>query len=217
LVHGEFHLGKFKTSKNLNGSSVSIASLNDSAGILAVLKSNLIEIEDAEELTSDKRQYFEEHGFLRKEVNEKFYRDLIRDHNWHIYIVKSANNKILGFASVNNNKSNVYEFRSTLEKIYTKNERTRTLLTNVNMKFAYLDQISINPDYQRKGLATILLNSILSDVNLPLVAFIVELPLANKASAKWHEYNRFEIAATAYGNYKGKQFKWRIYIHWNRK
>ncbi len=51
--------------------------------------------------------------------------------------------------------------------------------------------------------------------NIPLVAFIVELPLANKASALWHKNNRFDLAATCDGEYKKKKFQWSILIHWN--
>ena len=65
--------------------------------------------------------------------------------------------------------------------IQIENDKTKDLLLNDDTEFAYLDQISILPEYKRKGIATAIFNKALSVIQTPIVAFIVEKPLFNKA------------------------------------
>jgi len=58
--------------------TVQIASLKDSSGIHNALKQNIIEIRDFDEITDEQRKELEERGFLRKEVDEDFYIQLIQ-------------------------------------------------------------------------------------------------------------------------------------------
>ena len=97
------------------------------------------------------------------------------------------------------------------------NERTKDLLLNEEIEFAYLDQVSILPEYKRKGIGTAIFKEALLKINTPIVAFIVENPIFNKASVYWHEHNGFEFSAISYGEYKGKDFKFQIFIHWNKR
>ena len=195
---------------------VEIAKSKDALGVYNALKENLIEIHDFDKISKKQRKYLENRGFLRKEVDIKYYKELIEDQKCDIYIAKNINGDIIGFASIHKNKYNIANFRTTLDNLYTDDKNIEELLTSKEKKFAYLDQISIIPDYQRKGVGIAILNQILANTGVPIVAFIVEIPLANKASALWHEYNGFELAATCDGIYKEKKFQWWIYIHWNK-
>ncbi len=195
---------------------VEIAKSKDALGVYNALKENLIEIHDFDKISKKQRKYLENRGFLRKEVDIEYYKELIEDPNCDIYVAKNNNGDIIGFASTHKNKYNIANFRTTLDNLYTDDKNIEELLTSKEKKFAYLDQISIIPDYQRKGVGIAILNQILANTGVPIVAFIVEIPLANKASALWHEYNGFELVATCDGIYKEKKFQWWIYIHWNK-
>jgi L-amino acid N-acyltransferase YncA len=159
----------------------------------------------------------EEHGFLRKEVDIDYYKKLINNENCEVYIAKTKNGDIIGFATVFRNKYNVRNFRSTLENLYIDNKEIMALLTKKDKKFAHLDQISIIPDYKRKGVGYGIISKALYDIKSSFIAFIVEKPLANKASALWHEYCGFELVGTADGSYKGQKFEWKIYLNWNNE
>jgi len=195
--------------------TVEIAKIEDSLGVYNALKQNLIETRDFDKIPKEQRKHLENQGFLRKEVDMNYYKDLIEDPNTDIYVGKNNHGDILAFASIHKDKFNVYNFRTTLDNLYPNDEKIRDLLTTEETKFLYLDQVSVIPEFKRKGIGTIILKKILADSELPIVTFIVEEPLANKASALWHEYNDFKLEATCDGEYKGKKFVWLIYIHWN--
>lgn len=192
---------------------VSVADPSDAEGIYKALKSNLVEIKDVDSLSEDQIRDLEQKGFLRKEVDIQYYRKLIKDRKTDIYIAKSKDWGILGFASIHKEQVNIYELRCTLETLDIKNPDYKDLLVNEKTKFIYLDQISVLNEYKRIGIASKLMKAILKDNLEPIVAFIVKKPLNNKASALWHEYNSFELIGTADGRYKSKQFQWNIYIH----
>ena len=194
---------KYVNPKNLEV-TVQIASLRDSSGIHNALKQNLIEIRDFDEITEEQRKELENRGFLRKEVDEDFYVQLIQDVNKKIYVAKNKRGDVIGFASIYNNENNIKTIRKTLQNLYIKDKEILDLLVNEKREFAYLDQISIVPEFKRKGVGTTILEKALVEINIPLVAFIVKLPLMNKASALWHEHFGFE--------YKGEKFEWLIYI-----
>ena len=59
---------------------------------------------------------------------------------------------------------------------------------NESTEFAYLDQVSILPEFKRKGVGTAIFQKALLKLDSPVVAFIVEKPLFNKASIYWHEF-----------------------------
>jgi len=195
--------------------TIEIASLEDALGVYNAFKQNLIEIQDFDNIPKTQRKHLENQGFLRKEVDVKYYKDLIEDPNTDIYVAKNNSGDILAFASIHKDKFNIYNFRTTLDNLYPDDEKIKELLTIEDTKFKYLDQISVIPEFKRKGVGTAILKKILADSVVPIVAFIVEEPLANKASALWHEYNDFKLGATCDGEYKGKKFLWSIYIHWN--
>ncbi|MFX1410969.1 MAG: GNAT family N-acetyltransferase [Promethearchaeota archaeon] len=195
--------------------TIGIARLEDAPDVYNALKQNLIEISDFDKIPNKQRKYLENHGFLRKEVDVKYYEQLIEDSNTDIYIAKNDKGQIIAFASIHKNKSNIYNFRTNLDNLYTDDEKVKELLTLEETKFAYLDQISVIPEFKRKGVGTAIFKKIIANLDVPIIAFIVEAPLANKASGLWHEYNEFEIGATCDGVYKGKKFQWSIYIHWN--
>ncbi len=196
---------------------IEIASLKDTLGIYKALKNNLIEIKDFDKIPEEKIRYLEDHGFLRKEVPKEYYESLIKKENSKIYIAKIKNDEIVGFGSIHLKKYNIENFRSTLDKLNANDEKIRALLLDEDKEFAFLDQVSILHEHQRKGVGLAIVEKILEDINVPIVSFIVKLPLANKASARWHEKLGFELAATCDGGYKGKKFEWWIYIHWNKK
>ena len=195
---------------------VQIANIDDVSGIHNALKQNLIEIRDFNKITKEQRVKLEEKGFLRKEVDENYYKNLIKNPHIDIYVAKKENGDIIGFASIHKNIHDVRKVRDVLGNLDTKNEKARELLLDDVKEFAYLDQISILPEYQRKGIGTIIFNKALSELKTPIVAFIVEVPLKNKASIYWHEHNGFILEAISDGEYKGKSFKFLIYINWNK-
>ncbi|MHA1192732.1 MAG: GNAT family N-acetyltransferase [Promethearchaeota archaeon] len=193
---------------------VELAKEDDAQGIHDVLLENLIEIENIDDISSSHRTKLEKQGFLRKEVGIDYYKKLIQDESINIYVAKDDSGIIIGFGSIHENQHDVRQFRSTLDNIYTDNEKTLKLLTESETKFAYLDQVSIVVKYKRSGVGTAIFNEMLLNLDVPIVSFIVEVPLANKASARWHEHLGFDLAATCDGDYKGKKFKWWIYIFW---
>ena len=194
--------------------NVSMASRNDAPGVYNALKQNLVEIRDFDKIPKKQRKFLEGHGFLRKEVDIEYYQHLIEDSDTDIYLAKNESGDITGFASIHKNKFNIYNFRSTLDNLYVDDKEVKALLIREDKKFNYLDQISVLPDYKRKGIGTAIIKTIIANSDLPLVAFIVDAPLANIASAHWHEYNGFELKATCDGEYKGKKIIWSIYIHY---
>ncbi|MHA1670697.1 MAG: GNAT family N-acetyltransferase [Promethearchaeota archaeon] len=193
---------------------VELAKENDAQEIHAVLLENLIEIDNIDDLSSVYKRKLEKNGFLRKEVGVDYYKKLIQDESINIYIARNNSEDIIGFGSIYENQHDVRQFRSTLDNIYTDNEKTMKLLTESDHRFAYLDQVSISTKYKRRGVGTAIFNEMLLNLNVPIVSFIVEIPIANKASVKWHEHLGFDLAATCDGNYKSKKFKWWIYIFW---
>jgi ribosomal protein S18 acetylase RimI-like enzyme len=205
---------------------VVLGTIDDVPAIHSILKRSLLDVQDIDELSTEGRNYFENRGFLRKEVPPSFYRNLIDNKNSAIYVAKEekgvdeqqkiekdlSNSIILGFASIYKSKSNVYEFRSTLKDLFPKTKEIEDLLTNPSSSFLYLDQIAVLPEYRRKNVASYLLRAILEDTNLPIVAFIVIKPLINKASIRWHESKGFKLAATCDGEYRDEKLEWNIYI-----
>jgi ribosomal protein S18 acetylase RimI-like enzyme len=202
---------------NNNNLTIEIARIEDSIGIHNALKQNLIEVRNINEISQEQRQELENEGFLRKEVDIEYYKQLINNPETDIYIAKNNDGNIIGFASIHRNKSNIVKVRDVIGNLSFQNERAEDLLLNENNKFAYLDQVSILPEYKRKGIATIIFLKALTKLDTPVVAFIVEKPLFNKASVYWHEHNGFEFSAISDGDYKGKAFKFQIFIHWNEK
>lgn len=196
---------------------VELAKIEDAEGIYKALKANLIEISDFNSIPKEEIKLLEENGFLRKEVDIDYYRKLINEDNCDIYVAKSKSGNVIGFASIHKNEYNVRDFRSTLNNLYIDDKDIISLLTHKDKKFAYLDQISIIPDFKRKGVGYAIISKALYDIKSPFVAFIVEKPLANKASIFWHEYCGFELVGTADGGYKGQKFEWKIYINWNNE
>ena len=195
---------------------ISIATLEDAKGIHEALIQNLIEIHDIDKIPKKQRKSLENQGFLRKEVGIDYYKQLIEDPNVDIYIAK-YNTDIVGFASIHKKKFDIVKVRDVIGELTFDDERTRKLLLDDNIEFAYLDQVSILPEHKRKGVGTVIFQKALQGINNPVVAFIVEEPLVNKASIYWHEHNGFKLKATSGGEYKGKSFKFQIFIHWNEK
>ncbi len=202
---------------NKNDVKIEIATLKDAPGIHKALKKNLIEIRDFDQIPDKQLKELEENGFLRKEVDISYYENLINDPYTDIYVAKTNDGLITGFASVHKKKYNVFNFRSVLDNLYVDDDNARDLLIGKDKEFVYFDQISIIPEYKRKGIGSAIMSKILSDIDKPIVAFIVKVPLTNKASIYWHERNGFELAAKSDGEYKGKIFKFVIYVNWNRK
>jgi len=65
------------------------------------------------------------------------------------------------------------------------------------------------------GISTKIFQEAFSKLNTPVVVFIVEKPIFNKASIYWYEHNGFEFSAIFDGEYKGESFKFLIYVNWN--
>ena len=193
------------------------ASLDDASGIHNALKQNLVEIRDIDEIKKKERKELEDKGFLRKEVGIEYYENLIKDFDTQIYIAKDSSGNIIGFASIHRKKYDIIKVRDVIGNLSFEDDRTKELLLNKDTEFAYLDQISILPEFKRKGVATAIFEKALIEVDTPIVAFIVEKPLFNKASIYWHENNGFEFSAISDGEYKGKTFKFQIFVHWNKK
>jgi len=197
--------------------NIKIANVEDAEGILNALKQNLIEIKEVDEISQKQRKRLEEEGFLRKEVDIDYYKNLIEDPDIDIYVAKNNDGKIMGFASIHRKKYDIIKVRDVVGNLSFENKKSNDLLINEKTEFAYLDQVSILPEYKRKGLGTAIFQKGLLKINTPVVAFIVEKPLFNKASVYWHEHNGFEFSAISDGEYKGKEFKFQIFIHWNKK
>lgn len=195
--------------------SVGIATTEDAQGILNALKQNLIEIRDIDEISKTQRKGLEERGFLRKEVDLEYYIKLIEDPNTDIYNAKNNTGIIIGFASIHRKKYNIIKVRDVIGNLSFENERTKDLLLNDEIEFAYLDQVSILPEYKRNGVGSVIFQEALLKLDAPVVAFIVERPIFNKASVYWHEHNGFTLEAISDGDYKGKSFKFLIYVNWN--
>ncbi|MFW9942490.1 MAG: GNAT family N-acetyltransferase [Candidatus Thorarchaeota archaeon] len=196
--------------------NIKIATKEDAEEILNALKQNLIEIRDVAELSQKQRKRLEDEGFLRKEVDIDYYKNLIEDPDIDIYIAK-YDGLIIGFVSIHRRKFNIIKVRDVVGNLSFENKKTEDLLINENIEFAYLDQVSILPEWKRKGVGTTIFQVALSKLDTPVVAFIVEKPIFNKASVYWHKYNGFEFSAISDGEYKGKEFKFQIFIHWNKK
>jgi len=194
---------------------VQIAHVEDVSGIHYALTQNLIEIRNVDEISKKQRKELEEEGFLRKEVDIEYYKKLIEDPYIDIYIAKNNTGIIIGFASIHRKNYDIIKVRDVVGNLSFENERTRDLLLNVDIEFAYLDQVSILPEYKRKGVGTVIFQKALLKLDTPVVAFVVEKPLFNKASVYWHEHNGFILEAISDGDYKGKSFKFLIYINWN--
>jgi ribosomal protein S18 acetylase RimI-like enzyme len=197
--------------------NVEIARIEDANGILNALKKNLIEIRDVDKLSKDQLKKLEEEGFLRKEVELDYYKDLIKDPDVDIFIAKTQSGTIIGFMSIHNKKYDIVKVRDVIGNLTFENQKSNDLLLNEDTLFAYLDQVSIFPEYKRKGIATAIFQEALLKLKTPIVAFIVEKPIFNKASVYWHENNGFEFSAISDGTYKGKDFRFQIFIHWNAK
>ena len=198
-------------------SNIEIAIEEDAEGILNALKQNLIEIKEVDEISQKQRKRLEEEGFLRKEVDIDYYKNLIEDPNIDIYVAKNDDGKIIGFVSIHGKKYDIIKVRDVIGKLSFENKKTKDLLINEKTEFAYLDQVSILPEYKRKGVGTAIFQKGLLKINRPVVAFIVEKPIFNKASVYWHEQNGFEFSAISGGEYKGKTFKFQVFVHWNEK
>jgi ribosomal protein S18 acetylase RimI-like enzyme len=197
------------------GLEVHLATLEDVSGIHKALLKNLIEVRDVNDLTQEERKNLEEQGFLRKEVKKEYYAKLIENPECDIYVAKDTENDIIGFASIHKNKFNIRKFRKTLRNLYTDDKKVKALLLDNDKFFGYLDQVSIIPEYQRKGVGAAIMKKIFKEIGMAIVSFIVKVPLANKASAYWHEKLGFKIEATCDGKYKGEDFEWWVYINWN--
>ena len=195
---------------------VQIAHIDDVSGIHNALKQNLIEIRDVDEISQKQRKRLEDEGFLRKEVDTEYYKKLIEDPYIDIYVAKNNAGIIIGFMSIHRKKYDIIKVRDVVGNLTFENERTRELLLNREIKFAYLDQVSILPEYKRKGVGSVIFQEALIKLDAPVVAFIVEVPIKNKASIYWHECNGFKLEAISDGDYKGKFFKFLIYINWNK-
>ena len=196
--------------------TVKIASLEDAEGILNALKQNLIEIRDVDDIPQKQVKKLEEKGFLRKEVTIEYYQELIEDPDIDIYVAENEAGNTIGFISIHRNKYNIVKVRDVIGNLSFENKKAKDLLLNENTEFAYLDQVSILPEYKRKGVGTTMYQEALLKITTPVVAFIVEKPIFNKASVYWHEHNGFELSAMSDGEYKGKAFKFQIFIHWNK-
>jgi len=194
---------------------VQIAHVDDVSGIHYALKQNLIEIRDIDEISKKQRKELEEEGFLRKEVDIEYYKKLIEAPYTDIYVAKNNAGTIIGFASIHRKKYDIIKVRDVIGNLSFENERTKDLLLKKEIEFAYLDQVSILPKYKRRGVGTIIFQEALLKLDAPVVAFIVEKPIFNKASVYWHEHNGFILEAISDGDYKGKSFKFLIYINWN--
>ena len=188
---------------------VEVATIMDAQGILNALKQNLVEIRDVDELSQKQRKKLEE-GFLRKEVDIEYYKKLIEDPFIDIFIAKNNIGKIIGFVSIHRKRYDIIKVRDVIGTLSFENERAKDLLLNKETEFDYLDQVSILPEYKRKGIGTVIFQEALSKLDAPVVAFIVEKPIFNKASVYWHEHNGFTLQAISDGEYKQQSFKFLI-------
>ncbi|MBY9007475.1 MAG: GNAT family N-acetyltransferase [Candidatus Lokiarchaeota archaeon] len=208
MIQGEYRIFNKNNAEKFN---IRIANLDDAEKIIFVLKANLVQVNNINELTKEKKAEIENKGFLRKEVPLQFYKKLIEDKNKEIYIA-SDNDDIIGFASIYKNQNNILKIRDTSIILNIKVKKDESILIDDDLYFIYLDQISVIPDYQHKGIATSILNKIIQNNKDPIVSFVVNLPLKNNASDLWHTYNNFKLIGTAEGNYKNVDFLWNIYM-----
>ena len=200
----------------MNEITIQLATVDDTPGIYKTLKKNLVEISEVDDIPNQLRLKLEQEGFLRKEVDTKYYRKLIEDPNIDIYIAKNEIGDVIGFVSIQRKRYNIVKVRDVIGELFFENERTEDLLLSENTEFAYLDQVSILPEYKRKGIGSAIFKKALTKLDVSVVAFIVEKPLFNRASIYWHEANGFEFSAISGGKYKGKEFKFQVFIHWNK-
>ncbi|MFW9969343.1 MAG: GNAT family N-acetyltransferase, partial [Candidatus Odinarchaeota archaeon] len=163
------------------------------------------------------KQELESHGFLRKDVGIEYFKNLIKDINTQIYVAKDNNGNVIGFASIHKKKFDIINVRDVIGNLLFENDEIKELLLNTNTEFAYLDQISIMPEFKRRGIANAIFQKVLVDIDTPIVAFIVEEPIFNKASIYWHDKNGFKFSGISVGEYKGIRFKFQIFINWNKK
>ena len=194
---------------------VKIANIENAEGIHNALKQNLVEIREVDKISQKQRKKLEDEGFLRKEVDVEYYEKLIKDPYIEIYIAENSDGVIIGYMSIHKKRYDILKVRDVIGNLSCENERTKNLLLNEEIEFAYLDQVSILPEYKRKGVGTVIFQKALLKIDTPVVAFIVEKPIYNKASVYWHEHNGFVLEAISDGVYKGKSFKFLIYINWN--
>ncbi len=197
--------------------NIEIACLEDAIGIYRAFMPNLVDIRDIDQISERKKRKLEEVGFLRKEVDLDYYIRLINDPISDIFVAKINTGTVIGFASIYRKISNIVKVRDVIGSLSFENERTRDLLLDEKNEFTYLDQINILPEYKHNGVGTAIFQKILFGLDTPVVAFIVEKPIFNKASIFWHEYNGFEFSAISSGRYKEKEFKFQIFVNWNKK
>ena len=191
--------------------SISKAKIEESSGIHNLLLKNLVEeIQDVKELTLAQRHTLETKGFLRKEVPQEYYSNLIQNPDVDIFIAKNKED-IIGFATFHLKKSDIRSFRTTLQSYDIENPEILDLLTNTERSFIYLDQVSIDPKYKRKGVGRALIQHVQPLLTAPMVSFVVMKPLANLASSRWHENLGFTLVGLANGSYKNTSFEWEIY------
>ena len=202
-----------KDKKTITNLKISKAISADSKGIHEALLKNLIKIEDFDKINESRKKILKKEGFLRKEVEENYYSDLIRDPGCDIFVAKDGAGKIIGFASFHLNKSDIWSVRSTLSNLYVDDDKDLSLLTDKDTYFIYLDQISVIPSYKRKGIGSAIFNEASKILKGNIISFVVKLPLANSASIYWHERNGFKTIGTSDGFYKGKKLETWIFLH----
>ncbi|MHA1679070.1 MAG: GNAT family N-acetyltransferase [Promethearchaeota archaeon] len=193
---------------------IRLANLNDIDRIHEILLKNIVNIKNVGKISAKQKILLENTGFLRKEVDKSFYRYLIETLDCDIYVALNKKENVIAFASLYKNQSNIKKLRDSLNNLNV-NDKAREVLLNETKTFSYLDQISVLPDLKRKRIGTALIKHIIHDTNKPIVAFVLKRPLANKASAFWHEFNGFKLVGTCDGTYKEKNLEWWVYIHWN--
>ena len=202
---------------NIIKEKIEIANLEDVIDILNIVKQNLIQVRDINRISEESKRELEEQGFLRKEIDKEYFENLITNSNSDIYIAKNKDNNIIGFASFHKKNYNIEKVRDITGNFFLKNDLTKELFHNDTKAFAYLEQISVLPEYKSQGIGTAIFQTILSKIDYPIVAFIVEKPILNKASREWHIYNGFEFVGTNISEYKGMDFKFQIFVNWNKK
>ena len=203
---------KKKNKNEIQQFLISKAKEEDSPGIHKILLKNLIEVKDVNSLTPKEKELLKDHGFLRKEVPERYYSELIKDPDVDIYIAKNESNEIIAFATFHLNKTDIRKFRSSVDKIDADKPENLVLLTDQEIKFIYLDQIAVDPKCHRNGIGKLIFQTAQQNFTDPVVSFIVKSPLDNIASAKWHEKVGFVHIATVDGKYKDTNFIWWVYM-----
>jgi ribosomal protein S18 acetylase RimI-like enzyme len=148
---------------------VNIASLKDSTGVHHILKHNLVEVRNIDAIKQKERKRLESKGFLRKEVGKEYYENLFRDPIAKIYIAKDSRGNIIGFASIYSIEYNIRIVHADIGNLSFENDETKELLLNERSEFAYLDQISILPEFQRKGVANAIFEKVLKEIDTPIL------------------------------------------------